>query len=167
MNRRIFLCSTGVTAMRAFLPVSVGVGEAEAAGPEPFEWKTPDLTFSFDFSADKLRQKTLLPAGYTKPSAGPAASSGVETAIHCSGENSPDPGMKQGTGQPGARLIFVEEKEETVNKGRRLTLTHSDPVTKLRVESHYEAFDGVPAVRRWTRATNEGSANVGIEFLSS
>jgi len=60
--------------MRALLPASFAVSEAEAAGPEPFEWKTPDLTFSFDFSGDRLRQKALLPAGYTKPSAGPAIS---------------------------------------------------------------------------------------------
>ena len=165
MNRRIFLGSTGIAAMRAFVPVAGS--DVEAAGPEPFEWKTPDLTFSFDFSADKLRQKALLPAGYTKPSDGPSVSSGVETAIHCSGEDSPDPGMKQGIGQPGARLIFVDKKEETAGKGRRLTLTHSDPVTKLRVESFYEAFDGVPVVRRWTRAINDGAANLGIEFLSS
>src|ERR1017187_3911630 len=137
MNRRIFLCSTGMSAMSAFLPLSFSVTDAEAAGPEPFEWKTPDLTFSFDFSADKLRQKSMLPAGYTKPSDGPSVSSGVETAIHCSGEDSPDPGMKQGIGQPGARLIFVDKKKETAGKGRRLTLTHSDPVTKLRVESFY------------------------------
>jgi alpha-galactosidase len=167
MNRRIFLSSTGLVAMRTLLPASFAPSEAEAAGPEPFEWNTPDLTFSFEFSGDKLCLKALLPAGYAKPSAGPAASSGVETAIQCSGEDSPDPGMKQGMGQPGARLVFVDKSEEPANKGRRFTITHSDPVTKLRVQSFYEAFDGVPVVRRWTRAINGGAANVGIEFLSS
>ena len=166
MNRRAFICSTGATAMGPLLP-ALAVTEAEAAALEPFEWTTPDLTFSFSFSAGKLRQKFLLPAGYPKTTPQPPASSGVETAIHCSGEDSPDPGMKQGMGQPGERLVFVDKKEETAGKGRRLTLTHFDPVTKLRVESFYEAFDGVPVVRRWTRATNGGSANAGIEFLSS
>jgi alpha-galactosidase len=156
-----------MTAMGGLLPAAGAVTAAEAAGPKPFEWKTPDLTFSFDFSGDRLRLKTLMPAGYTRPNAGPAVSSGVETAIHCSGEDSPDPGMKQGMGQPGARLVLVDKKEEPVNKSRRLTITHSDTVTKLRVESFYEAFDGVPVVRRRTRATNDGTANTGIEFLSS
>src|ERR1019366_7373311 len=131
MNRRIFLGSTGIAAMRAV----VAAPDAEAAGPEPFEWKTPDLTFSFDFSADKLRQKSMLPAGSPKTVPQPPASAGVETAVHCSGENSPDPGMKQGIGQPGSRLVLVDRKEEQGGKGRRLTLTHSDPATKLRVES--------------------------------
>ena len=167
MNRRTFLCSTGVTAMGTALPATVAVTDAKAAEHAPFEWTTPDLTFSFEFSADKLRQKSLLPASYPKTAPRPPASSGVETAIQSSGEDSPDPGMKQGVGEPGARLAFVEKREETARNGRLLTLTHSDPVTKLRVESFYEAFDGVPVVRRWTRATNDGAANLGIEFLSS
>ena len=166
MNRRIFLCSAGM-GMSAFLPSAAFMSGEEAAGPEPFEWKTPDLTFSFDFSGDRLRQKALLPTGYPTTAPQPPASAGAETAIHCSGENSPDPGMKQGIGQPGSRLVLVEKKEEQADKGRRLALTHSDPVTKLRVESFYEAFDGVPVVRRWTTATNGGPSALGIEFLSS
>jgi alpha-galactosidase len=35
------------------------------------------------------------------------------------------------------------------------------------VESVYEAFNGVPVVRRYSRITNNGSSPVGIEFLSS
>jgi len=149
------------------LPTAVAVSGSAAAGQEPFEWITPDLALSFEFSGDKLRQKSLLPASYSKTTVRLPVSSGVETAIHCSGEDSPDAGMKQGVGQPGSRLVFADKKEEAANNGRRLTLTHSDPVTKLRVESFYEAFDGVPVVRRWTRVTNDGTANAGIEFLSS
>jgi len=69
-------------------------------------------------------------------------------------------------GQPGERLVFVDKKEETAGKGRRLTLTHFDPVTKLRVES----FTRPSMVCRWFDADqgdNGGSANAGIEFLSS
>ena len=135
MNRRIFLGSTGMTAMRVLLPTALSVTEADAASQEPFQWRTTDLTLSFEFSGDKLRQKSLIPANYAKTAPQPPASSGVETAIHCRGENSPDPGMKQGVGQPGARLVFIDKKEEQSGKGRRLAVTHSDPVTKLRVES--------------------------------
>ena len=78
MNRRAFICSTGATAMGPLLP-ALAVTEAEAAALEPFEWTTPDLTFSFSFSAGKLRQKFLLPAGYPKTTPQPPASSGVET----------------------------------------------------------------------------------------
>ena len=44
---------------------------------------------------------------------------------------------------------------------------HTDPVLKLSVESVYEAFDGVPVVRRYSRITNSGGSPVGLEFLSS
>jgi alpha-galactosidase len=167
MNRRNFLCSSGIAGMGLLLPAAVALPDAEAAEQSPFDWSTPDLIFSFDFAAGKLRQKALLPAAYPKASPQPPAFGGVETAIQCSGENSPDPGMKQGIGQPGGRLTFVDKKEERTGKGRRLILTHTDPITKLQVESFYDAFDGVPVVRRWTRATNQGGANLGIEFLSS
>ena len=72
MNRRNFLRSTGITGMGALLPAGVTVTDAEAAAAEPFEWTTPDLTFSFDFSAGKLRQKALLPAAYPKTAPRPA-----------------------------------------------------------------------------------------------
>ncbi len=166
MNRRAFLYSTGITAVGSVLPGIACAGDAEGAAPRPFEWTTPDLTFAWEFSGQKLRQKSLLPAGFPRDTVRPA-SSGVETAIQCSGENSPDQGMKQGVGQPGARLVFVGKREETAGNGRRVILTHSDPVTKIRVESFYQAFDGVPVVRRWTRVTNGSAANVGIDFLSS
>src|SRR5579872_7440003 len=120
MNRRIFLCSAGMTAVRA-LPPSLGtVRNAEAQGREAFEWATPDLSFAFDFSAGRLRQKSMLPAAFRRAKFQPPASSGVETAIQCSGENSPDAGMKQAMGQPGSRLVFVDKKEEVGGKGRRL-----------------------------------------------
>ncbi len=35
------------------------------------------------------------------------------------------------------------------------------------MESVYEAFHGVPVVRRYSRVTNHGTSQVGIEFLSS
>ena len=163
MKRRVFLCSAGVTAMRALLPVRADAAPA----PEPFEWTTQDLSFAFDFQTDRLRQKALLPAAFPRATFQPATSSGVETAIHCSGENSPDAGMKQAMGLPGSRLVFVEKREETTKNGRRLAITHSDPTTKLRVESFYEAFNGAPVVRRWTKVTNDGATDQGIEFLSS
>jgi alpha-galactosidase len=94
-------------------------------------------------------------------------SSGVEVALQCSGENSPDQGMKSGVGQPGARLLFAGKREESTRRGKRLVCKHTDPFLKLSVESIYEAFDGVPVVRRYSRVINEGISPVGIEYLSS
>ena len=165
MTRRIFLCSAGLAALRSRLGGIAVANHAEDAGNPPFEWTTQDLKFAYEFVGERLRQRVLLPSpGNTFVA---AISSGVETAIQLSGENSPDQGMKQGVGQPGARLVFVDRREESTSDGPRLILIHSDPVTKIRVESFYQAFEGVPVVRRWTSVTNEGAANMGIEFVSS
>jgi alpha-galactosidase len=75
--------------------------------------------------------------------------------------------MKSGMGQPGARLLFQGHREESNARGKRLVCTHADPKLGLRVESFYEAFAGLPVVRRYSRVTNQGSSPLGIEFLSS
>ena len=133
--------------------------------PERFAWEMNDLIFSFEVTAGKLRAKRVAPAGMV--AAGADDSSGVEIALQCSGENSPDQGMKSGMGQPGARLLFAGRREKSTHAGKRLVCTHTDPVLKLSVESVYDAFDGVPVVRRYSRVTNEGASPVGLEFLSS
>src|SRR6266567_8431132 len=164
MDRRTFLASSGVVAFGALLPrISRSLHASNV--PEPFAWQTNDLTFSFDIIAGRLRQKRLVPVGVS----GTAAdnSSGVEVALQCSGENSPDQGMKSGVGQPGARLLFVQRREESTRQGKRLICIHTDPALRLTVESVYEAFHGVPVVRRYSRVTNRGKSPVGIEFLSS
>ena len=162
VDRRKFLESSGIVALGAFATSFPRLARAADAF-EPFQWKTDDLIFSFDVAAGKLRQKCLVPAGGTLSD----NSSGVEVALQCSGENSPDQGMKSGMGQPGARLLFAGKREESARRGKRLVLTHADSKLSLRVESVYEAFDGFPVVRRHSRITNEGSSPVGIDFLSS
>lgn len=154
--------SSGAAALGALLPRGSGFASASNA-PEAFQWKTRDLVFTFDVTAGKLRQERLVPANV------PIAdnSSGVEVALQCSGEDSPDQGMKSGVGQPGARLLFAGKREELTGGCNRLVCLHTDPVLHLRVESVYEAHDGVPVVRRYSRVTNEGTSSVGIEFLSS
>ena len=169
MNRRTFLCTTGFTALGALLPDMAVATDLPNASieKEAFEWSTPELTFAYEVSEQKLRQEFVMPSRALQGKTAPMVSSGVETAIQCSGENSPDPGMKQGVGQPGARLIFKGRREESTGKGRRLILSHVDPVLGIIVDSFYDSFDGVPVVRRWTRVTNAGGAPVGIEYVSS
>ncbi len=162
LDRRKFLESSGMVALGALVPGVTRFAYASIPS-EPFQWKTDDLIFSFGMSDGRLRQKQLLPADGLQSD----NSSGVEVALQCSGENSPDPGMKSGMGQPGARLLFAGKREEPTSAGQRLVCTHTDPNLHLRVESMYEAFHGLPVVRRYSRVTNEGSSPVGIEFLSS
>ena len=103
MNRRRFLASSGVAAFATLVPSVSRFALAEVPN-KTFEWKASDLIFTFEVTAGKLRQKRMVPAGVPL---GAGDSSGVEVALQCSGENSPDQGMKSGMGQPGARLIFV------------------------------------------------------------
>src|SRR5215469_15632405 len=162
LDRRQFLESGGLLALGALVP---NVSHLAGAGTSyaPFPWNTDDLIFRFDVTAGKLRQKRLIPAGTQIAE----NCSGVEVAIQCSGENSPDQGMKSGLGQPGARLLFAGNREESTPRGKRLVCAHADAALGLRVESVYEAFNGIPLVRRYSRVTNKGSSPVGIEFLSS
>jgi alpha-galactosidase len=164
MDRRRFLKSSGSVALATLVP-SVSGFASPAITPQPFQWETGPLVFDFDVTAGKLRQKAVFPIGFSGLSAN--NSSGVEVALQCSGENSPDQGMKSGMGQPGARLLFSGKREESVAEGKHLVCTHTDANLSLRVESVYQGFDGLPIVRRFSRVTNEGSSPVGIEFLSS
>jgi hypothetical protein len=83
MNRRSFLCSTGITALGSLLPdLAFAAGlPSEASGHEPFEWSTPELTFAYELSGQMLRQKYLLPSPALQEKIAPILSSGVETAI--------------------------------------------------------------------------------------
>ena len=162
MRRRRFLESSALAALSAIFPWGNRLADASDT-LEPFQWRTDDLTLSFEVIAGKLRQKQLVPKGIAAIS----KSSGVEVALQCSGENSPDQGMKSGMGQPGMRLLFAGKREEPVRGGKRLVCAHTDANLQLRVESVYESLDGLPVVRRFSRVTNEGNSPVGIDFLSS
>lgn len=167
IDRRRFLHTSGAATLGSVLTRWSSALEANAS-PQlgSFEWATKDLKFSFDLVDGRLRQKRLVPFG--SPAAGlPEASAGVEVAVQCSGEDSPDQGLKSGVGQPGARLAFVEKHEEATKSGHRLRCIHADSTLGLEVESVYESFDATPMVRRFTRVTNHGTSPVGIDFLSS
>jgi len=162
MDRRTFLRSSGAIAIGALVPPIPDLTDSKNL---QFQWRTQDLIFTFEVQNGMLRQKRLVPSGAEIPNVDD--SSGVEVALQCSGENSPDQGMKSGVGQPGGRLVFKERREESARGSKRLVCVHTDPLLNLQVESIYEAFDGVPVVRRRSRITNTGTEPVGIEFLSS
>ena len=165
MNRRRFLLSGGIVAVGGTLIPHIPNFAFASTTSESFSWSTGHLIFSFETQDGKLRQKRLVPSEVgVSPS---ESSSGVEVALQCSGENSPDQGMKSGVGEPGARLLFAGRREESLPGGKRLVCTHTDPLLKIKVESFYECLDGALAVRRYSRITNMGSSAPGIEFLSS
>jgi alpha-galactosidase len=185
LDRRLFLQGTGLLAasaltgdLQAFAVESVtddqGSGQVgnELPAPvyEPFEWSAPNLVFSFEFFDKKLRSRTVLPAGIEPPAGLPPSSaiSGLETSIHCTGEDPNDHhGLKLTGGSPGVRLLYKGRAEAPTADGKRLTIYQSDPPLNLDIESVYETFADLPVVRRSTRVINRGHQNVGIEYLSS
>ncbi len=70
---------------KAATAVLAGAHTMQAAANAPFEWRTRDLKFAYEFSGEKLRQSFLLPPDFPANSLGPAKSSGVETAIQLTG----------------------------------------------------------------------------------
>ncbi len=160
-NRRRFVKTAGTIGIGALVPSHLFTGQKD---PRPFEWTSGNLSFSFDVDAGRLRQKRIVPFGHSQEQ---NSASGVEIALQCSGENSPDPGVKSSMGQPGARLLFAGYREESAGANKRLICTHTDPILNLQVDSVYEGFEGVPVVRRHSRVTNSSGVAIGIEFLSS
>jgi alpha-galactosidase len=167
MNRRGFLQSSSATVLGLMLPEVQGIAHGVETHPsDGFEWSTPSLRFSYSLSDGRLRQHCLVPAGFSidTRTAGPA---GVEVALQCTGQNSPDPGMKQAMGQSGVRLQFAGKHEDKLPNGQLLTILHNDSALSLEVGSVYQSFTGSALVRRHTRITNNGNAPVGIDFVSS
>jgi alpha-galactosidase len=179
IDRRSFLWGTGVLAVSPVISEfdALAKGFAQTAQlPEPaktvapFEWTAAGVQFSFESLDRRLRIKSILPEGVAALNNLPAPtdSSGVETAILCTGENADDHhGMKFTGGMPGGRVLFSSKEESSTPTGKRMVLTHVDPVLALKVESIYESFDNIPVLRRSTRVTNLGKRNVGIEYVSS
>ena len=101
IDRRTFLKGTGALAIGPVVSELNGLAEGSAETkplPEPartvapFEWRAEGVIFSFEFLDNRLRIKSILPAGVAAVDGLPAptSSSGVEVAIHCTGENADD-----------------------------------------------------------------------------
>lgn len=136
----------------------------------PFTWHATGLDFTFEFFGDSLRFRSVLPHGAADARNLPQATnvSGLETSIHCTGEDIPDHhGAKFTGGAPGIQLIFAGSQESRTARGKRLTLTHRDPATGLEIRSVYETVGDIPVVRRWTQVENRCNEAVGLEYVSS
>lgn len=166
MNRRTFLISSGAAGIGALFATHAS-GQATAATPsQSLLWNTGDLQFEFSVVDGHLRQHLFLPIGMSAPQES-AHWVGPETGLLCTGEDSPDSGMKLSGGSPGLRLQFAGKDERQTDRGKTLVLRHADRDLHLEIESRYEAFDGSPVVRRHVEITNTGNGPVGIEYLSS
>ena len=101
MDRRTFLISSGVAGLGALFASPDSGHAAEPQSPETFSWNTGELEFRFSLPQGRLRQHIFLPSGIQTPE-NSARWAGVEVGLLCSGEDSPDSGMKQAAGSPAS-----------------------------------------------------------------
>jgi alpha-galactosidase len=166
MHRRTFLVSSGAAGLAALFATHASGQSAATTSTQRFSWNAGELDFEFSVSGGRLRQHLFLPAGVQAPQAS-LRWSGPETGLLCTGEDSPDSGIKLSGGSPGLRLQFVAKDERRGARGKTLILRHTDRDLHLDVQSHYEAFEGLPVVRRHVEIGNTGEAPIGIDYLSS
>jgi hypothetical protein len=101
MNRRTFLISSGAASVGTLLPAPAIGNTAETDFAERFSWNTGKLQFEFSVAEGRLRQHLLLPVGVKSPRES-LQWAGVESALLCTGEDSPDSGMRQSADLPGS-----------------------------------------------------------------
>ena len=145
--------------------------------PTPFSIDAKGVQIHFDFCQGKyLRLINMLPEGVrledvssTKQRrADKDVASDNEVLFQVTGDSQvAHHGMKFIGGSPGTQLEFIEKLEQDTPHGKRIVIVQKDPKNKLRVESYYEINDFSPVIRRHTRVTNQGDADVGIDYLSS
>ena len=128
------------------------------------------LEIRHELQDGKLRQISLLPTGVTNQPAKTQAdpSTGVEVEMQVTGLNwGAHHAKKLIGGNPGTELIYLGQQTLESKLGQHQVLLQQSPDLGLRVESHYEFFQDVPVMRRWTRVVNESQSPVGIEDVSS
>ena len=144
--------------------LTCAMANAQNKDTSSFNLNATGLQINFAIENNKhLRLQNFLPANYKPPQQSKVSyDANYEVFLHSSGE-------MRGThnGQPGMRLVYVGRKENKTSKGRQVIITQKDPISNLLVESYYEFNDAAPVVRRYTKVTNNGVEDAGIEFLSS
>src|SRR5579883_63319 len=122
------------------------------------------------FHENLLRLKSILPTDFPEkgfyPSVGPEYGNLVLVQVTGDGQQEHH-GNKFIGGDPGLRLEYVEKHEQPAPGGRHVVIVQRDPKFQLRVESHFEINDFSAVFRCYTRIRNEGTNDVGIEYVSS
>jgi len=145
-------------------------GEAASSSPAIPAVGGSGLDFRYEVRGGRLRAVSLLPHGMTADwtEDRPSPASGVEVALQVTGQNWDEHhGQKLIGGSPGVDLRYVGQHDEPSRGGHDTVLTLQDATLQLIVESHYQFFEGIPVVRRWTRVINHGAQPVGLEHVSS
>ena len=162
--KKLFFCLLSLISL-LILPRFKLYSQLKEESLSSFSIEPKGLKISFDINNKKtLRLISFLPSGVTQTK----VQTGYEVFLHCTGENQDaHHGTKLAGGNPGNRLLFVDKKEINTNYGKKIVIIQFDTVKNLKVESFYEYSDASPTVRRYTKVTNEGNVEIGVEYLSS
>jgi alpha-galactosidase len=76
-------------------------------------------------------------------------------------------GAKYASTAPGSSLKYRGHRDTRNAAGRKLEITTADAQTGLTVVSHYQFYDGIPAVRCWSEAENAGGQTQCLTYFSS
>ena len=162
------ILSAGIFCSRLLADDSAGEKKSSVMVPQ---LSGGGLEIRNELQDGKLRQVSLLPSGVTNQLAAkaqPDPSAGVEVELQCTGRNwDAHHAKKLIGGNPGKELIYVGQQTRASTMGRHEVLLQRTPELGLQVESHYEFFQDIPVMRRWSRVVNESQAPVGIEHVSS
>lgn len=68
---------------------------------------------------------------------------------------------------PGLRMRYEAHADIRNKAGRKLEIVLRDPDTSLRAVQHFQFYDGLQTVKAWVTLSNEGTEELGVEYVSS
>jgi len=86
--------------------------------------------------------------------------------LHLSGENQDDHHGGKHTGSSGSFSLKYESHKEYENEfGTKIEIILKDEKTEATL--HYQFYNGIPALRSWSKVKNIGEEDFGMEYISS
>jgi alpha-galactosidase len=87
--------------------------------------------------------------------------------VHCTGESQRDHhgGKHTGSNPGGGSLRYIGHSDSRNSCGRKMDIVQESD--RLRVTTHMQFYDGIPAARCWTEILNISQEPAGLEYVSS
>jgi alpha-galactosidase len=176
--------AAGITIYRSGTPRSAIRNEEDLLAGAPsrstFGWSDESIELTIEIDPVGVARMTRLAAGPARglgPARGPgpardlgaAAQAGLPLAdVVLAGEGRAWSGRRYCESAAGQRLRYAGHADSAdANGWRLLRVDLADPVTGLRAEVCYHVLAGQGALRSWVRLTNQGTAAVTVESVTS
>jgi alpha-galactosidase len=141
---------------------------AGAPSQSTFGWSDESIELTIEVDPVGVARITRLAAGPARDH-GTAAPAGLPLAdVVLAGEGRAWSGRRYCESAAGQRLRYAGHADSADSGGwRLLSVDLADPVTGLRAEVFYRVLAGQGALRSWVRLTNQGTAAVTVESVTS